>query len=342
MRILRQLSEAMGVSGAEGEVRDVILRLIEPHVDEVRTDTMGNILAFKKGRGRNRMTVMLDAHMDEVGMMVIDHGDDGMLKVAAIGGLDDRILLGTRVLVGPKKIPGVIGAKPIHLLSSGERDKVVKIDSMRVDIGVKDKDAAKEKVKLGDRIGFDTRFVDLGTVVRGKAFDDRAGCAVLVHILQGDGFPFDLVGAFTAQEEVGLRGARVAAYAVDPDAAFALEGTIADDLPKEDDVSPTTELGKGPALSVMDRSVIYDSRLNDLLTKTAEELGIAYQFKQPGIGGTDAGAINRVREGVPVAALSVPCRYIHSPTAMLNKRDYRETIKLMRAALERLDRRVLR
>ncbi len=345
MKILKQLSEAMGVSGAEGEVRSAILGLIEPHVDEIKTDTMGNVLACKKGTARgNRLKVMLDAHMDEVGLMVIGYDGKGMLKVAAVGGLDDRILLGTRVLVGPKKIPGVIGAKPIHLLSDSESEKVVKIDAMRVDIGAENKDAAKRQAKLGTRIGFDTPFMEIGSYARGKAFDDRAGCAVLVHLLQGEPFPFDLWGAFTVQEEVGLRGARVAAHAIEPDLAFVLEGTIADDLPKEEDedVSPTTELGQGPALSVMDRSVIYDRQLNRLLTDTAEELGIPYQFKQPGIGGTDAGGINISREGVPVAALSVPCRYIHSPTAMLNKRDYRNTSTLLRESLSRLDRNVLK
>jgi putative aminopeptidase FrvX len=339
MRILRQLSEAMGVSGAEGEVRGVILDLIAPHVDEIKTDSMGNVLAYKKGAGRGRMTVMLDAHMDEVGMMVTGHDSKGMLKVVAIGGLDDRILPGTRVLVGPRKIPGVIGAKPIHLVDSM---KVVKLDAMAVDIGAKDKEAAKRKAPLGTRVGFDTEFLNLGAVARGKAFDDRAGCAVLVHLLRGERRPFDLVGAFTVQEEVGLRGAKIAAHAVEPDVAFVLEGTIADDLPKEDDVSPTTELGKGPALSLMDRSVIYDRRLNDFLVRTAEELGVPVQFKQPGIGGTDGGSIVTTRAGVPAAAVSVPCRYIHSPAAMLNKRDYRHTIRLMEGALERLDRRVLR
>jgi endoglucanase len=341
MKILRQLSEAMGVSGAENEVRRVILDLIKPHVDDIQTDTLGNVLAFKKGTASNGLTVMLDAHMDEVGLMVTGYTSDGMLKVEAIGGLDDRILPGIRVRVGPHKLPGVIGVKPVHLLENSERDTVIKIGSMRVDIGVSSKEAAQSKAPIGTRIGFETPFVDLGQTVRGKAFDDRAGCAVLVHILQGERFPFDLAGVFTVQEEVGLRGAGVAAHAVKPDIAFVLEGTICDDLPKEDDVSPTTVLGAGPALSVMDRSVIYDARLNRLITATADELGIPYQFKQPGIGGTDGGSINLSEAGVPVAALSVPCRYIHSPAAILSKKDYQNTIRLLRETLARLDRTIL-
>jgi putative aminopeptidase FrvX len=245
MKILQRLSEAMGVSGAESEVRKAIMEMIKPHVDEVSIDRMGNILALKRGTDpESGLRVMLDAHMDEVGLMVTGHDSNGMLKVAAVGGLDDRILLGNRVLVGPKKIPGVIGAKPIHLLSGGERDSVVSIDSLRVDIGAKNKESAEGKIELGTRIGFDSRFMDLGTMVRGKAFDDRVGCSVLVHLLKEDRYAFDLWGAFTVAEEVSKAGARVAAHTICPDVGFALEGTIADDLPQpeDDDYSPTTML----------------------------------------------------------------------------------------------------
>ncbi len=339
--ILRTLSEAIGVSGAEGDVRREIVKLIEPHVEHIETDTMGSLYAYKPGTGERDLTVMIDAHMDEVGMLVTGYTSDGMLKVKAIGGLDDRILPGLRVLVGPQQIPGVIGAKPVHLLSGSERSKVVDMDSMRVDIGQTSKDGAKKKAPLGTRIAFDAAFMDLGETARGKAFDDRAGCAVLVKLLQGDPLPFDVVGAFVVQEEVGLRGAKVAAQRIEPDAAFVLEGTIADDLPKEEDESPTTALGKGPALSAMDRSVIYDARLNRLLQDTAEELGIPVQMKQPGIGGTDGGAIVTSLGGIPAAAISVPCRYIHSPAAILNKQDFENAHALLRAALERLDRSVI-
>jgi putative aminopeptidase FrvX len=341
MRLLKQLSEVIGVSGAEEEVRSLILGQIDGHADDVKIDNLGNVLALKRGTGRNRLRVLVAAHMDEVGFMVTGYNSNGTLKMAAVGGLDPRILLGKRVLVGPDRLPGVIGAKPTHLLTATDRDKVVQIKSMRIDIGTTTRDKAKAKVELGTRAGFDTPFANLGATARGKAFDDRVGCAVLVKLLRGEPFSFDLHALFSVQEEVGLRGAGVAAHAIDPDAAFVLEGTIADDLPKEDDVSPTTELGKGPALSVMDRSTIYDKRLNKLLADTAQELGIAHQYKQPGLGGTDAGSIHRARSGVPTAAVSVPCRYIHSPAAILNKRDYRNTEKLVRESLMRLSRRTL-
>lgn len=344
MKQLQKLSEAMGVSGAESEVRKLIIEMIKPHVDEYKIDRMGNILALKRGTDPEpRLKVMIDAHMDEVGLMVTGYDSNGMLKVAGAGGLDDRILLGKRVLIGSKKTPGVIGAKPIHILSGSERDSVVNMDSLRIDIGAKNKEAAEGKVELGTRIGFDSRFMDLGTMVRGKAFDDRAGCSILVHLLKEDRYPFDLWGTFTVAEETGKAGARVAAHQVCPDIGIALEGTIADDLPQkeDDDYSKTTILGEGPAISTMDVSTIYDTRLNNLIIESAEQAGIPIQFKQPGVGGTNASEINRAYMGVPVAVVSVPCRYIHTPSAMLNKKDYQNTLALVRATLKRVDRGII-
>jgi endoglucanase len=304
---------------------------------------MGNVLAFKRGTGRNRLRVMLAAHMDEIGLMVVGHDNDGFLKVRAVGGIDPRLLPGALFLVGPERVPGVIGLKPVHLLKEGEAEKVLQIEDLVVDIGAKSKDEAKRLAPLGTCAAFATQFQQVGPdTVSGKAFDDRAGCAVLVELLRGERFRFDLHAAFTVQEEVGLRGAGVAAYAIEPDCAFALEGTVADDLPKEKDASPTTQLGKGPAITVMDRSVISDRRLLRLLTSTAEELDIPYQVKQPGIGGTDAGAIHRSRAGVPSVTVAVPSRYIHSPVALLNLKDFDNTVRLMRESLARLTRRTLK
>ena len=336
--ILRELSEAHGVSGDEGDIRSIVLDAVRDHVDEIEVDALGNLLTVKRGSGQVSLHVMLAAHMDEVGLMVVDHDDQGLLKVRAVGGIDARLLPGTVLVVGPERIPGVIGVKPIHLVESSDMEKVSRIEDLAVDIGAKGKDEAKELAPLGTYATFATRYRELGPTVTGKAFDDRAGCAVLVDLLQGERLAFDLHAVFTVQEEVGLRGAQVAAVAVDPDCAFVLEGTIADDIPKEKDVSPTTELGKGPAITVMDRSFIADRRLLRLLTSTAGELDIPYQFKQPGIGGTDAGAIHLAREGVPSATVAVPSRYIHSPVALLNLQDFDNTVHLMRESLSRLTR----
>jgi len=340
--ILRELSEARGVSGNEDEVRSILLDAVRDHVDEVEIDALGNLLTVKRGIDDNPIRVMLAAHMDEIGLMVVDHDDQGMLKVRTVGGIDVRLLPGTLLEVGPDRVPGVIGIKPIHLTESEDMSKVTKIETLAVDIGAKDKSEAQKAAPLGTYATFATRYRELGPTVTGKAFDDRAGCAVLVELLSGDRFGCDLHGVFTVQEEVGLRGAQVAAYRVDPDCAFALEGTFADDIPKEKEASPSTELGKGPAITVMDRSFIADRRLVRLLTETAQELEIPHQVKQPGLGGTDAGAIHLAREGVPSATVAVPARYIHSPVSLLSLEDFENTVRLMRESLFRLTRDVLK
>jgi len=340
--ILKELSDAFGVSGNEDDVRAIVLDAVRDHVDEVKVDSMGNVLALKRGTGQVPLRVMLAAHMDEIGLMVVGHDDNGFLKVRSVGGIDPRLLPGTLLVVGPDRIPGVIGVKPIHLLQSGEAKKVAKIEDLVIDVGAESKDEAEKLAPLGTYATFASRFRELESTVSGKAFDDRVGCAVLVELLRGEPFAFDLHAAFTVQEEVGLRGARVAAFTIDPDCAFALEGTIADEIPKEKDVSPTTRLGDGPAITVMDRSFIADRRLVQLLIRTAEEQDIPYQIKQPGLGGTDAGAIHLAREGVPSATVAVPSRYIHSPVALLSLDDFENTVRLMRESLSRLTRDTLK
>ena len=336
--ILEALSNAIGVSGDEGAVRVVIKEAIAEHVDELWVDNLGNLLAVKRGTGEVPLRVMLDAHMDEVGVMITAIESDGTLRFKPVGGIDPRIMLGKKVWVGSDKLPGVIGGKPVHLLRGKEATSVVQMDQMRIDIGAHDKDVATAKVKPGDRATFATQFVDLGPTMLGKAFDDRAGCAVLVELLQANPYPVDVLAAFTVQEEVGLRGARVAGYRLEPDIAFALEGTICDDLPKEEDedLSPVTEVGKGPALTVMDRLTIADPRLVSFLTRTADQHQIPYQFRRTNSGGTDAGAIHISRSGVPSAGVSLPCRYIHAPAALCSKDDFQNTVRLMQAALREL------
>ena len=338
--LLKELSEAFGVSGCEDEVREIIIEAIKDHVDEYRVDSMGNLIALKRGMGESELKVMVAAHTDEVGLM-ITHIDEetGALRFRPVGGIDDRILLSKVVLIGQDRLPGVIGVKPIHLLEEEELRRVVKVNQMAIDIGAKNQEEAEKAVKIGDYAIFATDFRQLTEdglrTVKGKAFDDRAGCAVLIEVLK-ERYPFDLYPVFTVQEEVGLRGARVAAYAVEPDVAFVLEGTICDDMPKKKDVSPTTQLGDGPAITIMDRSFVADRGLVKLLVETAEELSIPYQFKQPGLGGTDAGAIHLAKEGIPSVTVSVPCRYIHSPVCLLSLEDFENAVQLMTAALGRL------
>jgi putative aminopeptidase FrvX len=338
--LLEKLSNAFGPSGSEDEVRRLLARAVHDKVDDLQTDALGNLIAFKQGTGPEpRMKVMVDAHTDEVGLMITRIEKNGLLGFRAIGGVDARLLMAKGVIVGEKRLPGVIIAPPIHLTKAEQRSKVLAMEQLVIDIGASSEDEAKKLVKLGEVVIFDTKFevLDEGGLrtVKGKAFDDRMGCAVAAALAEGE-YAVDLYLSFSTQEEVGLRGARVAAYRIEPDLGFALEGTICDDMPKKEDVSPTTELGKGPAISVMDRTFVADQRLVRLLVDQAEANGIPYQFKQPGTGGTDAGAIHLSKAGVPTVAVSVPSRYIHSPVSIASLNDFENTVALMKAALSAL------
>lgn len=343
--LLRRLSEAVAVSGDEGAVRRVIREAAAGLADEVKVDTLGNLFAVKHGPQR-APRVLLAAHMDEIGFMIVGIDGDGLLKFEAVGSIDDRILLGKPVWVGENRVPGVIGMKPIHLIKGGEREQVVKIDSLRIDIGAASRDGAGKVARVGDRATFATTYGDLGPTVRGKAFDDRAGCAALIEVLRGKNYPVELICAFTVQEEVGARGARTAAFAADADAAIVVDCTPANDLPpasdEDENFKYNTRLGHGPAIYTHDGSTLHDKRLVRHLIHTAEARGIPYQVRQPGGGGTDASAIQKSRAGVPTVSVSVPGRYIHSPASIISTGDFHNTAKLIRAALENWDGKVLR
>ena len=337
--ILEMLTNLDGVSGNETHVRRAIKDQVQDVVDDTTVDAMGNLITHKAGTGMTNLKVLVTAHMDEVGMMVTDHESNGELRVKTIGGIPDRLLPGLTVRVGEKGLSGVIGLQAIHRADGQTFKRATGIDKLAVDIGAKDEKEAKKAAPLGTPIAFATQFRPLGATWAGKAFDDRAGCALLIQLLQGDRYPFDLYGAFTVQEEVGLRGAQVAAYTVDPDVSFSLEGTLAYHLPKpeeEADTSPTTELGKWPAITVMDRTYITPPRLLRHVLEIAEEHGIPYQLKQPGISGTEAGSIHRVRSGIPAITIAVPCRYIHSPISLIDPADVNATHRLIDAALRAL------
>lgn len=339
--LLRQLTEAVGVSGDEKQVRRLIHDLIAEHVAEWRVDTMGNLIALKKGSGESALRVLVDAHMDEVGMMITAADSDGTLRFEAVGGISPPALLGKAVQVGPKRLPGVIGARPIHLLDAGQRNRNVKIEDMRIDIGARKKEEAERKASIGDRATFLTKYEESGRVALGKAFDNRAGCAALITLLRGEPFPFDLYAVFSVQEEVGLRGAQAAAFGVRPDVAFVLEATPAYDLPNERDVSPNVALGRGPSLYVMDAGTIQDPRLVGHIMHTAEAQGIPYQVRQPGGGGTNTAVIQRAGGAVPAATMATPARYCHAPTSMINLDDFDHVVQLAGAALRTLDAAIL-
>ncbi len=336
--ILEELSNAIGVSGEEEDVRSIVLAAIRSHVAEIEVDALGNLTATQRGTTFPDFSVMIAAHMDEIGMMVTGVEANGLIQFTNVGGIDPRILPGMRVKVGARRTPGVILWKPIHMW----RDmKTVAMDSLRIDVGSSDKSAAEP----GDRIAFDGRYDQLSDkVVRGKAFDDRVGCSILIDILKNGPYPVTVAAAFTVQEEIGLRGAQVAAQRLQPDAAIVLEGTPAYDVPdpnREVDAgdlstNPATRLGEGVVLTLVDGRMISDPRVLAFLRETAAANGIPYQLKTVGGGGTDGGAIHTAQTGVPTMTLSTPCRYIHSPTALLNLDDYGHVLNLSQAVLNSL------
>lgn len=335
--LLKQLTEEVGVASDEKPIRNLIRELIDELIDEWQVDTMGNLIVIKKGTGKSDLRIMVDAHMDEVGLMITGYDSDGSCKFKPVGGFDDRVLLGKVVQVGKKKITGVIGARPVHLLKRGQGRNLVKTEAMRVDIGAKSKEEASRKVKVGETATFITEYEELGDMAIGKAFDNRTGCAALIEILRGDPFSFDLVASFTAQEEVGTRGAKVAAYGIKPDAALILECTPAFDLPNKRDVSPNVMLGKGPSIYVMDARTIQDPRLVSHITRTATENDIPYQIRRPGGGGTNTAAIQQSGVGVPAATIATPARYIHGPISMINLKDFQNVVRLAEYSLRSLE-----
>jgi endoglucanase len=339
--ILKELSEAIGVSGKEDAVRRIVLNAIDGHADPIRIDALGSVTATRPASQPNRPRVMLAAHMDEIGFMITGYDSSGLIHFTNVGGIDERILPGLRVKIGPDLIPGVIVWTPIH---KNRDQNTVKLSSLRIDIGATKKDEASGKVKRGDRVAFDSQFIEIGqTMLRGKSFDDRAGCSLLVDVLRGGPYACEVLAAFTVQEEIGLRGAQVAAQASTPDVAIALEGTTAHDVPNASadvddarEVNPACRLGAGPVLTVMDRSLIVHPPLLNFLRQSADQHEIPYQLKTALGGGTDAGGIHITNAGVPSAVISLPCRYIHSPAAYLSRTDYDNALKLIQAALNTL------
>lgn len=331
--LLEKLTTACGVSGGEEEVRKLIIEEIKDFVDELSVDRLGNIIAVKKGK-EGFPKVMLAAHMDEVGLMVKAIDDKGFIKFEKVGSVDERILVSKQVLIGKNKVPGVIGAKAIHLQEPDERTVPLKVNQLYIDIGVKTKEEGEKLVKRGDYIAFNSEYIEFGkNLVKAKALDDRIGCAVLIDLLKED-YNVNLYGVFTVQEEIGLRGAKVAAYSVNPDFAIVFEGTVCSDITEVPDAEHITKLGKGPALSLMDSYTIFSRELNKRIHETAVDNNIDIQYRQPSPGGNDAGSIHLTKEGVPCAALSVPCRYIHSPSSIMSLDDFEGCKKTMKLFLK--------
>lgn len=333
---LKELTEINAVSGDEGAVRRKIREMILPYADSVTVDTMGNVIAYKKGSCPTGKKVIFSAHMDEVGFIVSDITDEGYVKFKSVGGLDDRILLSQRVVIGDKKVPGVIGIKAVHLQSPEERKSIIKEKNMYIDIGASDFDEAEKMVQKGDYIAFDSPYRELGNgIIKAKALDDRVGCALLCELVKRT-YENDIYFCFCVQEEVGCRGATVLAKRLCADAAIILECTTASDTPGTNEHLMATVVGDGPALSIMDKGSYSDRKLNDFIVSLAGENRLKFQYKKSGFGGNDARAYQTSSLPCRTAVISLPARYIHSPVSCASASDIESMLALSACVAENI------
>lgn len=334
LNLLKQLCALSGVSSWEDEVRDFIRTQAQPYADSIRTDAIGNLIVFKKGKKPTGNKLLLSAHMDEVGLMVKKIEEDGTLRFSTVGGIDRRVLLGKRVFVGEKRIPAVVGNKPIHLTTKEERKSVPKLDQLYLDLGAENREEAEQLVSLGDVATFDPECMEFGNrMLKAKAIDDRVGCAVLLTLLKEE-LPMDCTFVFSAQEEVGTRGAFGYAFSVKPEIALVVEGTTASDIPGTPEHMTVCAPGLGPVIPFMDGGTIYDRGLFELLRRLAEENGIPWQTKHRVAGGTDGRTIQRSRQGVRVAGVAAAVRNIHTPSSVASLADCEEMLKLARLFIQ--------
>jgi len=341
--LLEKLSNAHGISGYEGSVREVIKQEVESYVDELKVDNFGNLIATKKGKSPS---VMIAAHMDEIGLMAKYIDDDGFVRFAKVGGWFDQTLVNQRVVLHTKKgtVTGVIGSKPVHVMKTEDKKKAIEAKDMFIDIGVSSRDEAiRMGVEPGVTVSLDQKLAELANDrVTGKAFDDRAGGAVLIAVLQqiaGMKLP-SVFGVFTVQEEVGLKGARTSAFGLNPDVGVALDTCIPGDHPGIKKTDSAIVIGKGPSITVMDaggRGVITHPKVLEWLRETAKAKGIPYQMDVTESGTTDASAISLTREGIPSGVISIATRYIHTPVEVLSLKDLVQTADLVVEAIKSVD-----
>jgi len=324
--LIQKLVETTGPSGFESEVRKLVINEVKNHVDKFEVDDLGNLITYKGEEKDEGITIMLAAHLDEIGIIVTHVDEKGFARFTTVGGVRPRNTAGGRVrfLNGA---PGVIGME-----GEPEAHKVTEIPKMYIDLGVSNKKDCP--VSIGDVASFERTFEDYGDRIVSKALDDRVGVAVLIETLKRLKVgPNRIVGVFTVQEEVGVRGATTAAYGVDPDLGIAIDVTLSGDTPKDDRIQ--VELGKGPAIKIKDRGMISDPRVVSWMEKEAKRINIPYQLEILLTGSTDARAIQISRSGVPVGCVSIPCRYVHSPSEMIDLNDVENAIKLLVSLLER-------
>ncbi|MET1123994.1 MAG: M42 family metallopeptidase [Archaeoglobaceae archaeon] len=335
--LIKRLSDACGVSGFEDEVKNIVKAELEGYVDEIRSDALGNLICVKNGSERK---IMIAAHMDEIGFVVKHIDEKGFIRITPIGGHFSQIVLGQRVVIyGKKKVYGVIGCKPPHLMKDEERRKAVEIKDMFVDVGASSRDEVLQLgIEIGSPVAVDREVVRLaGERITGKAFDNRVGVAVMIEALRRTKSDATVYAVATTQEEVGLKGARTSAFAIEPEAAIAIDTCPATDFPGGDAAHMDIKLGNGAAITIVDasgRGLIASPKVLRWLRETAERFQIPYQLEVAEGGTTDATAINLTKHGIPAGVVSVPARYIHSPVEVVDLRDAESAANLVARALE--------
>lgn len=338
--LLKNICEIPGAPGFESRIRKLVIEEVEPLVDKLEVDNMGSVIAFKKGKNNpDGKKVMIAAHMDEIGFIVTHIDDNGFLRFHTLGGFDPKTLTAQRVIVhGKKDLLGVMGSKPIHVMTQEERNKNPKLTDYFIDLGM-EPDEVKEIISIGDPITRERELVEMGECVNCKSIDNRVSVFILIEALrQLKEVPFDVYGVFTVQEEVGIRGANVAAHNINPDFGIGLDTTIAFDLPGAQPHEKITSLGKGAAIKVMDASAIADYRMVDFLKKTAEANSISWQPEILTAGGTDTAGIQRMgKQGAIAGAISIPTRHLHQVIEMASKKDIAACTELLKASLENIN-----
>lgn len=329
VELIKKLTALDGTSGDEGRVRDFILSEIRPFC-ETKVDALGNLIAFKKGKKMPDKKIMLDAHMDEVGLIITGITADGFLRFKVLGGINTSALLFRTVRINGS-LTGAISGKPIHLTHGDEEKKLPDPDSLYIDIGAKSGEDAERAVTVGDRAVIISDFTVCGDRIITKALDDRVGCAILIKLIK-EFDEYDFTAVFSAQEEIGLRGAKTAAFAVNPDAAIVLETTTAADIAGVDEDRCVCKLGRGAAVSFMDKATVYDREYYN----AAMSSGIAVQPKRAVAGGNNSGAIHLSREGIRTVSLSVPCRYIHTASSVADANDIKAVYELAAFMIKRI------
>ena len=337
-KLLANLCEEAGAPGYEGRIRKIVLEEIKPYVDEINIDNMGNVIAIKKGKERKK--VMIGAHMDEIGFIVTHIDEKGFVYFHTLGGFDPKTLTAQRVIIhGKKDVLGVMGSKPIHLMSAADRKKVPTTKDYFIDTGL-DKKALEKLIGIGDTITRERKMIEMGDCLNCKSLDNRVSVFILIEMLKKITKipPYDIYAVFTVQEEIGIRGANVSSMQINPDFGFGLDTTIAWDTPGSTKQEQVSALGEGACIKVMDSSTVCDYRMVAYMKEVAKKNKIKTQLEILPAGGTDTSGIQRMNPGGSIAgAVSIPTRHIHQVIEMVNKNDVKNSIDLLKACVENLD-----